>query len=146
MDIVKYIAPSIVAFVFSLIATVPLVKWRLKTTEDITRTQGRKIEKQSESQHKLEMKILESGRDLSAKSMEKVSEALLVIAESNTKFQYILEGQTELIKKAHESSIRAHERIDTLIKETDYNFKQAAKELVSHKYFDDVIKNISSQR
>ena len=144
MDLKFFIGPAI-SFVLALIAFVPLVKYRLREIEEETDSQGEEIQKNKDDNHRLELLILQNDKDSNSKSMIKMAEALLLVAESNTKFQSIVEAQTELIKKAHDASTRAHERIDEQAMRTAKDLDDVKEKFVSHKYFDDVVRPLKEQ-
>jgi len=138
----KYIIPSVISLILSIIAFIPLVKWRLKSTEDVTAKQATDIQQIKDDSHRLEILILQNESASTTKSMEKMAEALLLIAESNSKFQSIIESQTLLIQKAHEASTRAHSRIDEHVKDNIHDLDDIKEKFVSHKHFDTVLEGI----
>ncbi len=140
----KYVVGPAIAFVLSLVAFVPLVKLRLKNTEEQTTKQAAGITQNEREIHRLELLIERKENENQNKAMEKFTEAMGLLIESNAKFQTLIDGQTILIKKAIDSSSRAHERIDVLEKETNSNFKEMNKELVSHPFLKEALKSHDS--
>lgn len=136
----KFIIGPVISFVLALIAFGPLVKYRLKATEENTDKQSKDIQKNKDVSHGLELRILEMKNDSSNKFMEKLADALVLVAESNSKFQTILETQTVLIQKANESGDRVHYRLDDHIKEVSTEFNIIRKEYVSHPYLKEALK------
>lgn len=136
----RYVAGPAIAFILSLIAFMPLVKYRLKATEESTKQQKKDIQKNKDENHRLELLISKNENESNNKAMAKMADAMLLVAESNTKFQSIVEAQTELIKKAHDASTRAHSRLDEHVKDNARDLDNIKENFVSHKYFDDVLK------
>ena len=79
--------------------------------------------------------------DASNKYMEKLADALLLVAESNSKFQSIVETQSILIQKANDTCDRAHTRIDTHIKDTTRGLDSIREKYVSHPFLETTLKN-----
>ena len=138
----KYVVGPAIAFVLSLVAFIPLVKYRLKATEENTEQQRKDIDANREKHHQLEILILKNENDSNSKAMIKMAEALLLVAESNSKFQSIIESQTVLIQKAHETSTRAHSRLDEHIDKSGKELDDVKEKFVSHKHFDTVLKSL----
>ena len=137
----KFIAGPLVAFTLSLIAFVPLVKYRLKATEENTEKQSKDIQANKDENHRLELLILQNENDSNSKSMIKMAEALLLVAESNSKFQSIVEAQTVLIQKAHEASTRAHSRLDDHVKDNIHDLNDIKEKYVSHPFLKEALKS-----
>lgn len=138
MEFKFFIGPAI-AFISALIAFVPLVKYRLKATEESTEQQKKDIQKNKDANHRLELLIERKDNENQSKAMNKMAEALLMVAESNSKFQSIIESQTLLIQKAHEASTRAHSRLDEHIKDSIHELDDVREKFVSHKHLDTVL-------
>ena len=138
----KYVVGPLIAFILSLLAFAPLVKYRLKATEQNTEQQRKDIQKIKDENHRLELLIGSKENDSNNKAMVKMADAMLLVAESNSKFQSIVEAQTELIKKAHEASTRAHSRLDEHIKDNLHDIGDIKEKYVSHKHFDTVLEGI----
>ena len=138
MELKFFIGP-VIAFISALIAFGPLVKYRLKATEETTEKQRKDIQKNKDDNHRLELLIKQNENDSNSKSMIKMAEALLMVAESNSKFQSIIESQTLLIQKAHEASTRAHSRLDEHIKDSIHELDDVREKFVSHKHLDTIM-------
>lgn len=130
----KYITGPAISFVLTLIAFISLTKYRLKATEENTEKQRKEIQKMKERSHELELKILTSENDSNNKAMAKMADAMLLVAESNSKFLSIIEGQTELIEKAHS-------RIDEHIKENGREIGNIKEKYVSHPFLTEALKS-----
>lgn len=139
MELKFFIGP-IISFVMALIAFVPLVKYRLKSTEEATEKQRQDIQKNKDDNHRLELLISENEKNSNSKSMNKLADALHLVAESNSKFQSILETQTVLIQKANEASDRAHYRLDSHIKEVTTELNTIREKYVSHPFLKEALK------
>lgn len=137
----RYVIGPAIAFILSLIAFIPLVKYRLKSTEVETAQQRRDIEKNKDGNHRLELLILQNENDSHSKSMDKMAEALLLVADSNAKFQSILETQNIMIQKISETAARAHSRIDENSKENAHELGDIREKYVSHPFLIEALKN-----
>lgn len=135
----RYVIGPTISFVAALIAFMALAKYRLKATEEETRQQRKDIQANKDDNHRLELLIKDNENDSNSKAMVKMAEALLLVAESNSKFQPIIEAQTELIKKTQEAIIRSHSRLDKHIEDNVRDLDKIKEDYVSHKYFDDVV-------
>ena len=136
----KYIIGPAISFILAVVAFIPLAKYRLKSTEEVNVRQGIEIERGKERYHALEKHILEMKNEAANKYMEKLADALVLVAESNTKFQSIVETQAVLIQKANDTCDRAHTRIDEHIKDTTKGFDHIQEKFVSHQHLDAVLK------
>lgn len=135
----KYILPSVISFFLAVIAFIPLAKYRLKNTEEENIRQGIKLEKGQEKLHELEVLILRKESESSNKSMNKMADALLLVAESNSKFQSIVETQAVLIQRSNETSIRAHDRLDCHIKDVAKEIDHIKEKFVSHQHLEAIL-------
>lgn len=133
MELKLFIGPAI-SFVLALIAFIPLVKYRLKATEKITEQQRLTILKIEEKSHEMELKMLASENDASSKAMAKMADAMLLVAESNSKFLSIIDVQSELIKQCHT-------RIDEHIKENGREIGNIKEKYVSHPFLTEALKS-----
>lgn len=133
MEFKVFIGP-VLSFVVTLIASISLIKWRLKATERITDLQRKDIRKVEEKNHALELKILSNENDASSKAMAKMADAMLLVAESNSKFLSIINVQSELIEKAHT-------RLDAHIKDNTNQIDNIKEKYVSHPFLTEALKS-----
>lgn len=152
MDFTTLILPSLVTFILSLMAVVPLIKWRLKESEDLNNKQEivisdmaklvnqSNMEREKEN-HRLELLIKDRDSGYIGDAMTKVANALVVVAETNNKVITLIDSQNIMISKIDKSCGKAHSRIDESIQHTEYELKDIREKYVSHRHYDGMREN-----